>query len=103
MPGPEDVLDFDIAVDGVVVETYTDDVDHEDVMTFELAAGTTSFTVNFGGSNGWVVCDVTLDGQPLTETAGGSDTLSYFWMDNPCDGGSGSPCYTSLTLYAWDS
>ena len=83
--------------------SYTDTVDHEDVITFELAAGTTSFTVNFGGSNGWVVCDVTLDGQPLTETAGGSDTLSYFWMDNPCDGGSGSPCYTSLTLYAWDS
>ena len=95
--------DFDIVVDGVIVETYTDSIDLEDVVTFELAAGTTSFTVDFGGGNGWIVCDATLDGQPLTETAGGSDTLTYFWLDNPCESSSGSPCYSSLTLYAWDS
>ena len=102
-PNADTSSDFDIVVDGVVVETYTDTIDFEDVVTFELAAGTTSFTVDFGGTNGWVVCDATIDGQPLTETAGGSDELSYFWLDDPCDSGSGSPCYASLTLYAWDA
>ena len=86
-----------VTVGGVVVGSFTG-VSAGDVTTLALPLGTTSFTLDHLGTDGWYVCGVSVDGNAVSESDGGA-AISYFALDNPCDGTYSDACYVSLTLY----